>query len=100
MSTTGSTRPPTVPDDARNLYPEHRPTRRRDYTEAKNGFKTTEFMLTLAFIAGVLIATYADGDSLARQDGWFFAALAIVAYVISRGLAKLGVREPYVEERD
>ena len=100
MSTTGSTRQPTVPDDASDLYRNRRQMVRRDFTESKSGFKTTEFLVTLAFVAGVLIATYADGDSLSRDDGWFFAALAIVAYVISRGLAKLGVREPYIEERD
>ena len=57
--------------------------------ESRRGFKTTEFFLTLVAVAGVLIATYADGDSLDRVDGWRFATWMIVAYVISRGLAKL-----------
>jgi hypothetical protein len=52
----------------------------------------------LAFVAGVLIATYADNDSLAHQDGWLYAGIAVAAYVISRGLAKLGVREPYTDD--
>ena len=47
-----------------------------------------------AFVAAVLFATYLDSDSLAREDGWRFAAFAVVAYIISRGLAKLGVRHP------
>ncbi len=32
-------------------------------------------------------------------NGWRFASFAVAAYVISRGLAKLGVREPYREDR-
>jgi hypothetical protein len=47
-----------------------------------------------AFVVAVLLATYLDEDSLAREDGWRFAAFAVVAYIISRGLAKLGVRHP------
>jgi hypothetical protein len=52
------------------------------------------------FVIGVLLATYLDEDSLARQDGWRFAAIAVAAYVLSRGLAKLGTREPYTDEGD
>ena len=71
---------------------------RRTFTEAKNGFKTSEFYVMLAFVAAVLVATYLDSDSLGREDGWRFAAIAVAAYVISRGLAKLGVREPRVTD--
>ena len=66
---------------------------RRRYTEAKDGFKTSEFYVMVAFAAAVLLATYLDVDSLARADGWRFAAYAVVAYILSRGLAKLGVRQ-------
>jgi hypothetical protein len=72
---------------------------RRTYTETKNGFKTSEFYVMLVFVAGVLLSTYADQDSLARRDGWFFAALAVGAYILSRGLAKLGTREPHDDNR-
>src|SRR5215218_10441995 len=57
--------------------------------ETRHGFKTTEFFLTIVALAGVLIATYADSDSLNRVDGWRFATFIVIAYVISRGLAKL-----------
>jgi hypothetical protein len=70
---------------------------RRTFTETRNGFKTSEFWVMLAFVVAVLLATYADEDSLARDDGWLFAAFAVVAYVVSRGLAKLATREPYDE---
>ena len=72
----------------------------RSFTETKAGLKTTEFYVMLVFVAGVLLATYADVDSLARDDGWFFAGLAVAAYIVSRGLAKLGTREPYDDDRD
>ena len=49
----------------------------------------------LLFVAAVLVATYADNDSLSRDDGWIVAGLAVAAYIVSRGLAKLGSREPY-----
>jgi len=66
------------------------------WTETKAGPKTTEFLFMVLFIAGVLIATYIDGDdSLHAEEGWLYAAIAASAYFISRGLAKSGTREPY-----
>ena len=62
----------------------HRPMR-RTFTEAKSGFKTTEFWVMVAFVAGVLIATYSDGDSLAREDGWLYAALAVTVPTATGG---------------
>ena len=73
----------------------HRNNALRDrFTEAKDGFKTSEFYVMVAFVATVLLASCLDSDSLAREDGWRLAAFAVVAYIISRGLAKLGVRQP------
>jgi len=73
----------------------------RRFTETKAGPKTTEFMFMVIFIAAVLIATYIDGDdSLAKENGWLYAAIVASAYFISRGLAKLGVRDPYSAEVD
>ena len=73
----------------------------RTFTETKLGFKTSEFFVTILFIAGVLIAAYAkNGDALSRDDGWKYASFAAAAYILSRGLAKLGVREPYSDDRD
>jgi len=86
----------------RGAYGSEANTRRgvRRFTETKAGIKTSEFLITLAFVGVVLLATYADEDSLAREDGWRFACFAVVAYIISRGLAKLGVREPYTDKVD
>lgn len=68
------------------------------FTETKAGAKTTEFLLAVVFIAGILVATYMDEDSLGREDGWRYASFVAVAYLISRGLAKLGTREPYITD--
>ena len=65
------------------------------FNEAKNGFKTTEFFAMLALVVAVLVAAYADNDdSLGHQQGWLYASIVASAYIVSRGLAKLGVREP------
>lgn len=58
---------------------------------ARAAIKTTEFWMTLALVFFLLLATYLD-DALNRTDGWRFLTWAVMAYVISRGLAKLGNR--------
>jgi len=84
--------------NAGNGRTDDRPRTRPTFTEAKEGFKTSEFYVMLVFVAGVLIATYADKDTLTHADGFRYAAFAVAAYIISRGLAKLGVREPYTRD--
>ena len=70
-------------------------TRSRLTTETKSSFKTSEFYVLLAAVAGVLVAAYADSDSFARDHAWTLVAALAIGYMISRGLAKLGNREPY-----
>jgi hypothetical protein len=71
----------------------------RTFTESKLGFKTSEFLVALVAMVAVLVATYADGDdTLTQNDGWRYAAWIAAAYIVSRGLAKLGVREPYADD--
>lgn len=67
------------------------PTRRilRDIRETQPAVKTTEFWLAIVAIAGILVATYADSDSLNRVDGWRFVTFVVIGYLISRGLAKV-----------
>lgn len=73
---------------------------RRTFTETKVGFKTTEFMLATAAIVAILIATYVGDADLDATDGWRYASWVAAAYIVSRGLAKLGTREPYAERSD
>jgi hypothetical protein len=71
---------------------------RRTFTETKLGTKTSEFYMALVTMAAILIATYADdNDSLNTGEGWRYVAFVAMAYIVSRGLAKLGIREPYTE---
>jgi len=73
----------------------------RRFTETKLGFKTSEFYMTLIFAVAVIVAAYVkNADALSRDDGWRYASFAVVAYIVSRGLAKAGVREPYTEDND
>jgi hypothetical protein len=99
MSMTANPVPTTTAPARRDRVSEH--TERRTFTETKLGVKTSEFYFAIVAIAGILVATYADGDdSLVLDDGWRMATFVAVAYIISRGLAKLGTREPYTEDRD
>lgn len=72
----------------------------RTHTETRKSFRTTEFYAMVLFVAAVLVATYMGGDTLARTDGWRYASFAVVAYLISRGLAKIGSQEPRTSDRD
>jgi hypothetical protein len=76
---------------------------RRLTTETKAAFKTTEFFAYLAVLAGILISgaiTDADGhpDRLVSDQVWLFATILTVGYMISRGLAKAGSRQPYDDD--
>ena len=74
-------------------------------TETKHAFKTTEFWGMIAVIAGILIASWvidADdgrGDAFPAIRAWLYVAIVASAYIVSRGLAKAGSREPYWADR-
>jgi hypothetical protein len=84
---------------------------RRLATETKQAFKTTEFWSFVAIVAAILIsaALIKGGDSgsgsggtdefIARQ-AWLYVAIVTGSYLLSRGLAKAGSRDPYTEDRD
>ena len=85
----------------RNNGTEHNRVRRLS-TETKASFKTTEFFAYLAVLAGILISAGVvdqanDGGFGARQ-AWLYATLLTVGYMVSRGLAKAGSRQPYDED--
>jgi hypothetical protein len=75
--------------------------RRRLSTETKSAFKTTEFWIYAAAVAAVLIASavVATGtrhiDYFRADRAWLYIVILTVGYLISRGLAKSGSRQPY-----
>jgi hypothetical protein len=92
-------------DDARDgalasRRPSH--TRRRS-TETKASFKTTEFFAYLAAVIGVLIAAglvdEANNGGFGAKQAWLYVTILTVGYMVSRGLAKSGSREPDTEDR-
>jgi hypothetical protein len=72
----------------------------RTFTEAKAGFKTTEFVMMLAVVVAILIATYVADADLGANEGWRYISWVAAAYILSRGLAKAATREPYRERLD
>ena len=85
----------------RNGHTDDRPARRLT-TETKASFKTTEFVAFVAMVIGVLIAAavvdQADAGGLGAKQAWLYVTILTVGYMISRGLAKSGSRQPYDED--
>lgn len=71
-------------------------------TETKAAFKTTEFVAYVVILIGLLIAGAITGDngddSFNADEVWLFATLLTIGYMISRGLAKSGSRDPYTTD--
>ncbi|MGW0424715.1 hypothetical protein [Streptomyces sp. NPDC003015] len=76
---------------------------RRLSTETKAAFKTTEFFAYIAAVVAVLVASMVVGDDEGHADyfradkAWLYIVILTVGYMISRGLAKSGSRDPYDE---
>jgi hypothetical protein len=64
--------------------------------ETKPAVKTTEFVVYVLAVVGVLLASALVGDTGGRGDvfladqAWFYVTLLTIGYMISRGLAKAG----------
>ena len=72
---------------------------RRLSTETKAAFKTTEFFAFIAVVIGVLIAAAVidetDAGGFGARQAWLYVTVLTVGYMVSRGLAKSGSRDPY-----
>lgn len=81
---------------------------RRLSTETKSAFKTTEFWVMVAVVVAILVSaqsisggdTAPGSDSFVAKQAWLYVAIVAVGYMVSRGLAKSGSREPYDEDAD
>ncbi len=67
-------------------------------TETKASTKTSEFFVYVIAVAAVLIASLVV-DGFNATEGWMFFTFLSIGYIISRGLAKSGSREPYQVDR-
>ena len=67
-------------------------------TETKNFSKTSEFFVYVIAAAAILIASLIV-DGFNATEGWMFFTFLSIGYMISRGLAKAGSREPYRADR-
>ena len=66
--------------------------------ETKSAFKTTELIVFVLSVLGVLIAAAVtdngdDGQGFGARSAWLYVTLLSIGYMISRGLAKVGRRE-------
>jgi hypothetical protein len=74
---------------------------RRDHdhvesTETKSAYKTTELIVYVVAVLGVLIASFIVQEaSFGADHAWRYVTYLTIGYLISRGLAKAGSREPY-----
>jgi hypothetical protein len=82
-----------VPDEAPGIVEQYFGYGRRPWAETKPFFVTSEFWAAILAIAGVLIAAgVADDFDAARA--WTLTAGIAAAYILSRGIAKAGSRDP------
>jgi uncharacterized membrane protein YcjF (UPF0283 family) len=77
---------------------------RRLATETKQAFKTTEFWAMVVVIVGILVSAAAikggdnGTDEFIARNAWLYVSIVAAGYMISRGLAKSGVRDPYTDD--
>jgi hypothetical protein len=71
--------------------------------ETKAAFKTTELIAYVAAVVAVLIAAAVvdegDAGGLGAKQAWLYVTVLTVGYMVSRGLAKSGSRDPYRDDR-
>jgi hypothetical protein len=76
-------------------------TTRRGVVETKPSFKTTEFFVFLAAVAAVVITALTvdgdrgtGGDPFNAEQALRYITFLAIGYMVSRGLAKAGTRQP------
>ena len=82
-----------------------RRTAQRLTTETKQFFKTSEFGAYVIVFVGILIAANsieAEGgnDYFTADKAWLYITILTLGYMLSRGIAKSGVRDPYDADDD
>lgn len=84
-----------------------RRTTERLSTETKHAFKTTEFAAFVVIVVAILISAAAihggdtsggargGTDEFVASQAWLYVSIVTFGYMLSRGLAKSGSRDPY-----
>jgi len=94
--------------DSRSIRETHgtdavRAPERRLSTETKSAYKTTELVVYIASVVAVLIASAIidenDAGGFGARQAWLYVTILTVGYMLSRGFAKSGSRDPYTENR-
>ena len=92
----------TRTNDRNDRDHDRRPVSVQKSTETKSALKTTELIAYVVAVAGVLIAAaivdQSDAGGLGAKQAWLYVTILTVGYMISRGLAKSGSREPYTDD--
>jgi len=79
----------------------HRTTRSAS-TETKSALKTTELVAYVLSVVGVLVAAAIvdqdDAGGMGARQAWLYVTILTVGYMVSRGFAKSGSRDPYTTD--
>jgi len=80
-------------------------TTHRQTTETKASFKTSELAAYIIVFIGILIAANViedegGNDFFTADKAWLYITILTFGYMVSRGLAKAGSREPYSSDSD
>jgi hypothetical protein len=73
---------------------------RATWNETKSALKTTEFYAWLVVSIAILIASAVVDNAdeghtgFGADQAWLYVAVVTAAYILSRGIAKSGVRKP------
>ena len=65
--------------------------------QGRTSFKTTEQIVYVPAVIGVLIAAAIVDNNFGADPAWRYVTYLTVGYMISRGLAKSGSRNPRAE---
>jgi hypothetical protein len=71
----------------------------RPWSETKPSFLTSELLVLAGIVVALAIAMGAL-DNFNADRGWLLITVIGAAYLVSRGLAKLGTRDPNPTRRD
>jgi hypothetical protein len=85
-------------DVGRNVAPRSTGARQL-VTETKSALKTTELWVyvaaTIAVLVAAMVVDETDAGGFGAKQAWLYVTILTVGYLLSRGLAKSGSREPY-----